>query len=84
MRLALAACLILAAAPALATPCDKRVAFVHEVIDRDLKVGFVGKGVHDDMAADLDRASAACSAGNDAAAQSTISATQRKHGYPVR
>ena len=51
MRVLLCSALLLAAAPALAAPCTARLHFVQEVIDKDLKTGFVGKAVHDEMAA---------------------------------
>ena len=84
MRAVLLSLALLAATPAMAAPCAARLHFVQEVIDKDLKTGFVGKVVHDEMAADLAKASASCDAGQDAKAQSEIDATQRKHGYPVR
>ncbi|CAM5764868.1 hypothetical protein LMIY3S_01292 [Labrys miyagiensis] len=87
MRLLICAALLVAscaAAPALAASCSDRIAFVHRVIDKDVKIGFVDKKVHDDMGRDLDAAAKACSAGDDAKAEQLISSTQRRHGYPVR
>lgn len=72
------------AGPAAAADCSSRLTFVRGIIDHDEQTGFVGKDVHDAMAADLDRADQECQAGDDRAAERTISATQRKHGYPVR
>lgn len=85
MRLLIcAAMLAITTAPALAASCTDRIAFVHRVIDKDVKIGFVDHKVHDEMSRDLDQAAQACSSGNDAKAQTLISSTQRRHGYPVR
>lgn len=85
MRLLISAVLLAASVlPAAAAPCAQRIAFVHRVIDKDVKTGFVDKKVHDAMSADLDEASKACDAGDDAKAQKLISSTQARHGYPVR
>jgi hypothetical protein len=69
---------------AFAQPCGERVAFVRSVIDKDLKVGFIGKNVYTAMAQDLDSALEICRSGQDARAQLLISSTQSRHGYPVR
>jgi hypothetical protein len=85
MRFLFCAVLVAAAAtPAAAAPCSTRIAFVHRVIDKDVKIGFVDKKVHDAMTADLDQATKACDAGDEATAQKLISSTQARHGYPVR
>lgn len=84
MRPLIAALLIATAAPAWAQGCAERVTFVRGIIDKDLKVGFIGKDVYAAMTKDLDGASAICRSGKDAQAQLLISATQSRHGYPVR
>lgn len=84
MRVIVCLAVALVAAPAVAAPCHARIAFVQDVIDRDLKTGFVGKPVHDQMTADLAKAAATCEAGQEKQAQGEIDATQRRHGYPVR
>jgi hypothetical protein len=85
MRLLICAVLLAACSTsALAASCTQRIAFVHRIIDKDVKTGFVDKKVHDDMSRDLDAASQACNAGDDAKAEELISSTQRRHGYPVR
>jgi hypothetical protein len=85
MRFLLASVLVLAAVlPAAAQPCAERVSFVRGVIDKDLKVGFIGKDVYAAMTKDLDNAAAICNSGQDARAQLLISSTQSRHGYPVR
>jgi hypothetical protein len=85
MRLLLCAAFLAAfSSPALAASCTQRIAFVHRIIEKDVKTGFVDKKVYDDMNSDLAAASQACDSGNDAKAQALISATQRKHGYPAR
>ena len=84
MRLLICAALLaVTATPALAASCSDRIAFVHRVIDKDVKTGFVDRKVHDDMNKDLATATQACNAGDDAKAQALISSTQRKHGYPA-
>ncbi len=70
-------------APAFAASCSSRIAFVHRISDKDVKTGFVDRKVYDAMNNDLAAAAQACSAGEDAKAEALISATQRKHGYPV-
>jgi len=85
MRFLIGAALLAATVvPAAAVPCAQRIAFVHRVIDKDVTTGFVDKKIHDAMSADLDKASKACAAGDDAKAQKLISSTQSRHGYPVR
>jgi hypothetical protein len=85
MRLLICAALLAAScAPALAASCTSRIAYVQRIIDKDVKTGFVDKKVHDDMGRDLAAATQACNAGNDAKAEQIISATQGRHGYPVR
>ena len=85
MRVLLASALVLAAVlPAAAQPCSERVSFVRGIIDKDLKVGFIGKDVYAAMTKDLDSAASVCSSGQDARAQLLISSTQSRHGYPVR
>jgi hypothetical protein len=78
------AALLVTGTPALAQTCNERVGFVRGVIDKDLKVGFIGKDVYQAMTKDLDNAAAICRAGQDARAQLLISSTQSRHGYPVR
>ena len=85
MRFLICAVLVaVSTGPALAASCSARIAFVHRVIDKDVKIGFVDKKVHDAMSADLDQAAKACDAGDDAKAEKLISSTQARHGYPVR
>jgi hypothetical protein len=85
MRLVICAALLaVSTAPAIAASCTDRIAFVHRVIDHDVRIGFVDKKVHDAMGKELDEAAKYCSAGNDAKAQALISSTQARHGYPVR
>lgn len=71
-------------AAAAAQSCTGRLEVFTKLIDHDLKTGFVGKSVHTKMTAELTAASAACNAGDDGKAQALISATQSRHGYPVR
>jgi hypothetical protein len=72
------------AGPAAAASCGERIAFVRSVIDQDRKTGFIGEGVYEAMRRDLEAASRLCRAGGDAQAQLLVSATQSRHGYPVR
>ncbi|MDQ0469521.1 hypothetical protein [Labrys wisconsinensis] len=69
---------------AAAMSCHERIGYVRTIIDKDLKVGFIGKEVYAQMVKDLDAAGIACQSGQDAKAQLLISATQSRHGYPVR
>lgn len=90
MRLLICAAVFSALTPsflpsaALAASCSERITFVQRIVDRDAKTGFVDKKVRDVMSRDLAEAGQACKAGDDAKAQSLISLTQRRHGYPVR
>lgn len=85
MRLVLALITAIAAPPAFANPsCAERIVFVQGVIDGDLPTGFIGKDVHDAMTKALAEAKAACDAGDVTKANAIVSATQERHGYPVR
>ena len=84
MRLAFSFLVLIAAAGQVAAaPCAERLTVVQGIIDRDLKTGFIGKSVHEKMSSELAQASSACQTGQEATAQSLITASQRRHGYPV-
>ena len=80
------------ATPRLVTPsgfklpdgagCSGAVARFRALIDSDLDVGHTTKTVHAVMSGDIDRAAAACAAGNDAGARAQIAASRSRHGYP--
>lgn len=84
MRAILLGVMLIASTPVLADGCSDRITFVRKVIDNDLKVNFIGKGVYAQMTEDLASAEKACQAGDSTRANQIISATQSKHGYPVR
>jgi hypothetical protein len=84
MRAVVLGMMLLMSTPVMAETCAERIPFVRKVIDYDLKVNFIGKGVYEQMSADLAEAEKACKAGDNGRANQIISATQTKHGYPVR
>ncbi len=62
--------------------CAGEVARFRAVIDNDLATGHVARSVHGRMAAEVDGAGAACSAGRDAEAARLIASTKGRFGYP--
>eukprot|EP01036_Dinobryon_divergens_P049696 gene49696-66570_t len=82
MRAMVLGVLMLVTTPVMAETCAERIAFVRKVIDYDLKVNFIGKGVYEQMSSDMAAAEKACQAGDNGRANQIISATQSKHGYP--
>ncbi len=64
------------------TGCSGEIARFRAVQDNDLQTGHVNKSVYDRIKVELDQASAACSAGNDAGARGMLAATKRRFGYP--
>ena len=78
------ALVVASTAPGYAQGCAERIAFVQKVIDSDRKINFIGKDVYAQMDADLKAASVACAAGDSGKANAIITASQSRHGYPVR
>jgi hypothetical protein len=62
--------------------CSGEIARFQAVLDNDVAIGHTTKSVHDRASADLSRASATCSAGNEGAALGQLHATKTKFGYP--
>ncbi|MGN6095568.1 MAG: hypothetical protein ACTHP8_04955 [Bosea sp. (in: a-proteobacteria)] len=62
--------------------CSGEIARFQAVLDNDVAIGHTTKGVHDRATADLDRARATCSAGNEAAALGQLHAVKARFGYP--
>lgn len=61
--------------------CAGEIARYRAVMDNDLSTGHVNKAVYDRVSADLERASAACSAGRDGEAVRLVAATRSRYGY---
>lgn len=61
--------------------CAGAAARYRAILDNDLAMGHVGRGVFDQIQREIDEA-AACSAGRDAQAISLIRASKARHGYP--
>ncbi len=64
------------------TGCSGEIARFRAVQDNDLQTGHVNRSVYDRIRVELDQASAACAAGNDAGARGMLAATKRRFGYP--
>jgi hypothetical protein len=62
--------------------CAGEVDRFQAVMDNDLATGHTTRSVHSRVSAEIGRARASCSAGNDAAAVAQIRATRTKFGYP--
>src|SRR4051794_34350692 len=62
--------------------CSGEIGRFRAVIDSDNATGNVNASVYKRMAAEVDRAASACSAGRDAEAHAALSATKRRYGYP--
>jgi hypothetical protein len=61
--------------------CAGEIGRYRAVVDNDLATGHVNRSVHGRIAAELDRASAACAAGRDAEAVRMVTATKSRYGY---
>lgn len=62
--------------------CSGEIARFQAVLDNDVAIGHVTRPVHDRATADLARARATCSAGNEGAALGQLRAVKTKFGYP--
>jgi type IV secretory pathway TrbL component len=71
-----------AATASAAGGCAAEVGQFRAVIDSDNATGNVNASVYKRMAAEVDRAAAACAAGRDAEARTALSGTKRRYGYP--
>lgn len=70
------------AATASAGGCSGEIARFRAVIDSDNATGNVNASVYQRMAAEVDRAAAACAAGQEGAAVSAVRSTKARFGYP--
>lgn len=65
------------------TGCSASVARWKAIQDNDLNTGHVGQSVYNQIAKDIEQASTACQAGNEAEAEAIIRASRARHGYPA-
>lgn len=63
--------------------CGAPIIAYRNLIDRDVRTGFLSQSVYDRIAPQLASAAATCVAGNDGAAIASLNATKRQFGYPV-
>lgn len=84
LSLALAAVLAFALQAGTANAaCKEEVSRFQQLIDRDVKTGFVGKEVYAQANSELANASKLCKSGQDAAATAAVHAVRTRHGYPA-
>ncbi len=62
--------------------CSGAIARYRAILDNDLAMGHVERGVFASIQGEIDAAAAACSAGREAQAVSLIRASRARHGYP--
>lgn len=62
--------------------CAGAIARYRSVIDNDLAMGHVNKGVHGQISNEISQAADACANGQDARAQSLLRGSKSRHGYP--
>lgn len=65
------------------TGCAAEIARFQIIMNNDYRTGNVGQSVYAQIEKDLDAASRACSAGQDAQARDMVRATRSRHGYPA-
>lgn len=63
--------------------CGAPIIAYRNLIDRDVRTGFLSQSVYDKIAPQLASAAATCAAGNSGAAIASLNATKRQFGYPV-
>ncbi|MFD2251999.1 hypothetical protein FHS82_003414 [Pseudochelatococcus lubricantis] len=63
--------------------CGAPIIAYRNLIDRDVRTGFLSQSVYDRIAPQIASAASTCVAGNDAAAIASLRATKRQFGYPV-
>jgi hypothetical protein len=64
------------------TGCSGEIVRFQAVLKSDVETGNVSRKVYDRAEPQLNRASAACSAGRDSEALSILASTKRQFGYP--
>ena len=62
--------------------CASAIARYRAVQDNDLSMGHVNQGVYTQIQGEIAEAQRACSAGEEAKAQSLLRASKARHGYP--
>jgi hypothetical protein len=62
--------------------CSGAIARYRAIMDNDLSMGHVNRGVYDRIQTEIGEAAAACSQGQDARAAALVKASKARHGYP--
>jgi hypothetical protein len=62
--------------------CSGAIARYRAVMDNDLAMGHVNRGVYGQIAHEIGEADSACAAGQDARATALVHASKARHGYP--
>ncbi len=62
-------------------PCGAQIAAYRRVMDSDVETGHVNRSVYDRVIPEVERAAAACRAGQDGPARAQLAATKAKFGY---
>jgi hypothetical protein len=62
--------------------CSGAIARYRAVMDNDLAMGHVNRGVYDQIQHEIGEADGACGAGQDARATALVHASKSRHGYP--
>jgi hypothetical protein len=63
--------------------CAGETARYQAIMDNDLETGHVNKAVHSEISGEIAGARSACAAGRDAEARGLVTASRKRHGYPV-
>lgn len=63
--------------------CGAPIVAYRNLIDRDVRTGFLSQSVYDRIAPQIASAAATCIAGNSGAAIASLNATKRQFGYPT-
>jgi len=62
--------------------CSGAVARYRAVMENDLAMGHVNRGVYDQIQGEINEAASACSSGQDARAVLLVRSSKARHGYP--
>ena len=62
--------------------CGGEIARFRAVLDNDVAVGHLGRGVYTRASGEVDRAAASCGAGQDGAARASLASIRSRYGYP--
>ncbi|MBB3808239.1 hypothetical protein [Pseudochelatococcus contaminans] len=63
--------------------CGAPIIAYRNLIDRDVRTGFLSQSVYDRIAPQIASSAATCTAGNSGAAIASLNATKRQFGYPT-